>query len=50
MVVEHLSGTKVRLVEGSYENLKVTTPEDLVLAEALLKMLESVNDGKNFIS
>ena len=37
MVVEHLSGTKVRLVEGSYENLKVTTPEDQVLAEALLK-------------
>ena len=37
MVVEHLSGTKVRLVEGSYEHLKVTTPEDLVLAEALLK-------------
>ena len=37
MVVEPLSGTKVRLVEGSYENLKVTTPEDLVLAEALLK-------------
>lgn len=37
MVVEHLSGTKVRLVEGSYENLKATTPEDLVLAEALLK-------------
>ena len=37
MVVEHLSGTKVRLVEGSYENLKVTTPDDLVLAEALLK-------------
>ena len=36
MVVEHLSGTKVRLVEGSYENLKVTTPEDLILAEALL--------------
>ena len=37
MVVEHLSGTKVRLVEGNYENLKVTTPEDLILAEALLK-------------
>ena len=49
--VEHLGGTKVRLVEGSYENLKVTTPEDLVLAEALLKKtLESVNDGNNFIS
>ena len=37
MVVEHLSGTKVRLVEGSYENLKVTTPEDMILAETLLK-------------
>ena len=50
MVVEHLSGTKVRLVEGSYENLKVTHQEDLVLAEALLKKrFESVNDGKNFI-
>ncbi len=37
MVVETASGAAVRLVEGSYENLKVTTPEDLVLAEALLK-------------
>ncbi len=37
MVVEHLSGTRVRLVEGSYENLKVTTPDDLLLAETLLK-------------
>lgn len=38
MVVETCGpqGTKIRLVEGSYENLKVTTPEDLILAEALL--------------
>ncbi len=37
MVVERFGGARVRLVEGSYENLKVTTPEDLVLAEALLQ-------------
>lgn len=38
MVVETCTAHKVKLVEGSYENLKVTTPEDMVLAEALLKM------------
>lgn len=37
MVVENGSDVKVRLIEGSYENLKVTTPEDLILAEALLQ-------------
>lgn len=36
MVVESQTEQKVRLVEGSYENLKVTTPEDMILAEALL--------------
>ncbi len=29
---------RVELVEGDYRNLKITTPEDLVLAEALLNM------------
>jgi len=28
---------RVRLVEGEYNNLKITTPEDLIIAEALLK-------------
>ena len=37
MVVELSTGKKIRLMEGSYENLKVTTPEDLVMAEALLQ-------------
>ena len=27
----------MRLVEGSYTNLKVTTPEDMVVAGALLE-------------
>lgn len=30
------AGKPVKLVEGSYENLKITTPEDLTLAAALL--------------
>lgn len=36
MVVETLMRHPVRLVEGSYENIKITTPEDLVAAEAFL--------------
>jgi 2-C-methyl-D-erythritol 4-phosphate cytidylyltransferase len=35
-VLEH-AGYKIHLMEGSYENIKITTPEDLVLGEALLK-------------
>lgn len=34
MVVETFTDTKVKLVEGSYENIKITTPEDLKIAEA----------------
>jgi 2-C-methyl-D-erythritol 4-phosphate cytidylyltransferase/2-C-methyl-D-erythritol 2,4-cyclodiphosphate synthase len=30
-------GQKVRIVPSSYENFKITTPEDLVMAEALLE-------------
>ena len=29
-------GRKVRLIKGSYENIKVTTPEDLKMAEVIL--------------
>ena len=36
MMVESL-GHPVRMFLGSYENLKVTTPEDLVVVEAILK-------------
>ena len=37
MVVEQMLGMKVRLVEGSYRNIKITTPEDISLAETLSK-------------
>lgn len=36
MVVETLMKHPVRLVVGSYENIKITTPEDLAVAEAFL--------------
>ena len=36
MVVELLLGKRVKLIEGSYHNIKLTTPEDLKIAEALL--------------
>ncbi len=37
MVVELFSDTGIRLVEGSYDNIKITTPEDLLIAQALAK-------------
>ena len=37
MVVEHLAHHKVKLVEGSYENIKITTPEDVQIAERYLQ-------------
>lgn len=36
MVVEQMSGHKVRLVPSSYRNIKITTPEDLLIAEAFM--------------
>ena len=35
-LVERL-GMPIKVVEGSYDNIKITTPEDLIVAEALLK-------------
>ena len=37
MVVESFLNQKVHLVCGSYENIKITTPEDMRIAEAFLK-------------
>lgn len=36
MVVELLGDIRVKLVEGSYQNIKITTPEDLLVAESFL--------------
>lgn len=39
MVVEQMLGHKVKLTLGSYENIKITTPEDLDIAEVFVKKL-----------
>ena len=36
MVLERMRGIKSKLIEGSYRNIKITTPEDLLTAEAYL--------------
>ena len=36
MIVERLMRTKVKLVRGSYENIKITTPDDLVAAQGFV--------------
>ena len=40
MVVESFSGVPVKLIRGDYSNIKVTTPEDIFVAEALLTVRE----------
>lgn len=37
MVVERMTNQPVKLIEGSYRNIKITTPEDLLIAQAYLK-------------
>lgn len=36
MVVERMTSQKVKLVEGSYRNIKLTTPEDMIVCECYL--------------
>lgn len=44
MVVEYGSGVKARIIEGSYENIKITTPEDISIAKTFLKKIKFVVD------
>ena len=37
MVVETMTNRKVKLIKGAYENIKITTPEDLLVAQSFLK-------------
>jgi 2-C-methyl-D-erythritol 4-phosphate cytidylyltransferase len=40
MVVELMTSHSVRIILGSYDNIKITTPEDLAVAGDILKRLE----------
>jgi len=41
-LVERL-GINVKMIHGSYDNIKITTKDDIVLAEGLIKRLKSEN-------
>ena len=36
MVVEYTTNFPIRLIEGSYKNIKITTPEDIIIGNAFL--------------
>ena len=40
MVAEAYGNIRIPLIEGSYENIKITTPEDLLIAERILEKAE----------
>lgn len=46
MVVEKFTGQPVKLIAGSYENIKITTPEDIITAENFIKDRESRNRSR----
>lgn len=48
-LVERL-GLKVKMIMGSYENIKITTPEDLILAESLFKEKDMIYNRVEFLS
>lgn len=37
MVVERMTSVPVKMIEGSYRNIKITTPDDLLIAEMYLE-------------
>lgn len=47
-IVERI-GQDVKMIMGSYENIKITTPEDLLLAESLLRSKESNYSKREFL-
>ncbi len=39
MIMERAGGRAVKLIEGSYDNIKITTPDDIATGEAILKRI-----------
>lgn len=38
MLVEQMTGHKVKIIDGNYANIKITTPEDLLMAKCFLRI------------
>lgn len=48
-VVEH-AGHSVAVVEGSYDNIKITTSDDLIRAEQIARTLQRRREGPSFLT
>ena len=48
VLVERL-GIQVKIIMGSYENIKITTPEDIIIAESILKDKAQIYAREEFI-
>ena len=46
MVVEQTMNRPVKLFEGSYKNIKITTPEDLEIAKVFLEERKAERKNK----
>lgn len=42
-------GLDVKIIMGSYENIKITTPEDLILAESILQDMDNIYNRREFV-
>ena len=42
MVMERFGNMKIKLVAGSYENIKITTPEDILVAKKILEKIQKI--------
>ena len=47
MAVERMMNVPVRMFEGSYQNMKITTPEDLEIAKVFLGIQDSYDIQDN---
>ncbi|NLV89382.1 MAG: 2-C-methyl-D-erythritol 4-phosphate cytidylyltransferase [Tissierellia bacterium] len=47
-IVERV-GYDVKMIMGSYENIKITTPEDIILAESLIKERDKIYNRREFL-
>lgn len=43
------AGYDVKMIMGSYENIKITTPEDIILAESLIKERDKIYNRREFL-
>jgi len=41
-ILAELSGVRVKIVQGSYSNIKITTSEDLILAQELIRRNDTI--------